>query len=194
MFGAALEVSMLKQRDGASVVFSDRRRARLDEAQLRCEFATEIHFLSGRSHADELSLTRRESEDSVHPDEPQSNRLEMTLQHTLSFESMKNYSSLSTKNYSSLYLSPLVVQSGEEFWFFHAFDILPSTEVFSKKALQLYVQMGHQYGARGLNKYGARGLNLLEYTHTQARACHSPIHRSSSRIRAGFFFLCLLHE
>ena len=29
---AALEVSMLKQRDGASVVFSDRRRARLDEA------------------------------------------------------------------------------------------------------------------------------------------------------------------
>jgi len=63
VFGAALEVSMLKQRDGASVVFSDRRRARLDEAQLRCELATEVHFLNAGSHADELSLTCRESED-----------------------------------------------------------------------------------------------------------------------------------
>lgn len=60
VFGAALEVSMLKQRDGASVVFSDRRRARLDEAQLRCELATEVHFLSAGCHADELSLTCRE--------------------------------------------------------------------------------------------------------------------------------------
>ncbi len=63
VLGAALEVAMLKQRDDASVVFSDRRRARLNEAELRCELATEVHFLSARSHADELSLTRRESED-----------------------------------------------------------------------------------------------------------------------------------
>ncbi len=63
MFGAALEVSMFKQRDDASVVFSDRRRARLDEAQLRCELVTKVHFLSAGSHTDELSLTRRESED-----------------------------------------------------------------------------------------------------------------------------------
>ena len=62
MLGAALEVSMLKQRDGASVVFSDRRRAGLDEAQLRSELATEVHLLSARSHADELRLTCRESE------------------------------------------------------------------------------------------------------------------------------------
>jgi len=40
MLGAALEVSVLEQRDGASVVFGDRRRARLDEAQLRCELAS----------------------------------------------------------------------------------------------------------------------------------------------------------
>ncbi len=34
------------------------------ERPLKCtsEFATEVHFLSTRSHADELSLTRRESE------------------------------------------------------------------------------------------------------------------------------------
>ncbi len=63
VLGAALEASMLKHRDGSSVVFSDRRRARLDEAQLRCGLATKVHFLSAGSHADELSLTRRESED-----------------------------------------------------------------------------------------------------------------------------------
>ena len=63
VLGAALEGSMVKERDGASVVFSDRRRARLDEAQLRCELTTKVLFLSAGSHADELSLTRRESED-----------------------------------------------------------------------------------------------------------------------------------
>ena len=63
MLGAALEVSVLEQRDGASVVFGDRRRARLDEAQLRCELATEVHFLSAGCHADELSLTCRECQD-----------------------------------------------------------------------------------------------------------------------------------
>ena len=62
MLGTALEVTMFKQRDGASVVLSDRCRARLDEAQLRSELAAEVHFLSARSHADELRLTCRESE------------------------------------------------------------------------------------------------------------------------------------
>jgi len=40
------------------------------------------------------------------------NKMKMTLPHTLSLESTKNYSSLHTNNYSSLYLPPLVIQSG----------------------------------------------------------------------------------
>jgi hypothetical protein len=47
----------------SGVILSNLCRARLNEAQLRGEFATEVHFLSARGHADELSLTRRESED-----------------------------------------------------------------------------------------------------------------------------------
>ncbi len=56
MLGAPLEVPVFKQRDGASVIFSDRCRTRLDEAQLRGELATKVHFLSAGSHTDELSL------------------------------------------------------------------------------------------------------------------------------------------
>ena len=63
MLRTALEVHVFKQRDDTGVVFSDWCWVRLDEAQLRGEFATEVHFLNTRSHADELSLTRRESED-----------------------------------------------------------------------------------------------------------------------------------
>ena len=63
MLGTPLEMPVFKQRDGASVIFSDRRRARLDEAQLRGELATKVYFLSARCHADELSLTCRECED-----------------------------------------------------------------------------------------------------------------------------------
>jgi hypothetical protein len=63
MLGTPLEVPVLNQRDDASVVLSDRCRARLDETQLRSEFATEVHFLSARSQADEIRLTCRESED-----------------------------------------------------------------------------------------------------------------------------------
>ncbi len=61
MLGAPLEVTVFKQLDGASVVFSDRCRARLDEAQLRGELATKVYFLSAGSHTDELSLACRES-------------------------------------------------------------------------------------------------------------------------------------
>jgi len=63
MFGTPLEVPVFKQRDGAGLTFSDRRRARLDEAQLRGELATKVNFLSAGSHTDELSLTGRKSED-----------------------------------------------------------------------------------------------------------------------------------
>jgi hypothetical protein len=63
MFGTTLDVSVFKQRDSTGVILSDRCRARLNEAQLRGEFATEVHFFSARGHADELSLTRAESED-----------------------------------------------------------------------------------------------------------------------------------
>ncbi len=38
--------------------------------------------------------------------------MEMTLPHILSLEFTKNYSSFNTENYSSLYLPPLVIQSG----------------------------------------------------------------------------------
>jgi len=61
MLGAPLEVSMFKQRDGSSVIFSDRCRTRLDEDQLRVELTTKVHFSSTGSHTDELSLTCRES-------------------------------------------------------------------------------------------------------------------------------------
>jgi len=53
MFGTVLEVPVLKQLDVASVIFSDRRRARLDKAQLRGELSTKVHFLSAGNHADE---------------------------------------------------------------------------------------------------------------------------------------------
>jgi hypothetical protein len=62
MLKTALEVPVLKQCDGARVVLSDRCQTGLDEAQLRSELATEVHLLSARSHADELRLTGRESE------------------------------------------------------------------------------------------------------------------------------------
>jgi hypothetical protein len=55
MLGAPLEVSVFKQRDGARVIFSDRCRTRLDEAQFRDELATKVHFLNAGSHTDELS-------------------------------------------------------------------------------------------------------------------------------------------
>ncbi len=70
MLGTLLEVPVSDQaarwRQPHGVtrsIFSDRCRARLDEAQLRGELATEVHFLSARGHADELSLTSGESED-----------------------------------------------------------------------------------------------------------------------------------
>ncbi len=62
MLRTALEKPVLKQCDGARVVLSDRCRTGLDEAQLRSELVTEVHLLSARSHADELRLTGRESE------------------------------------------------------------------------------------------------------------------------------------
>jgi hypothetical protein len=46
MLGASLEVPVFKQRDGARVIFNDRCRARLDDAQLLGELATKVDFLS----------------------------------------------------------------------------------------------------------------------------------------------------
>ncbi len=63
MLAAPLEVPVFKQRDGARDIFSDLCRPRLDEAQLRGDLATKVHFLSAGSRTDELSLIRRESED-----------------------------------------------------------------------------------------------------------------------------------
>ena len=54
---------VFKKRDSTCVILSDRCRVRLDEAQLRGEFATKVHFLSTRGHDDELSLARGDSED-----------------------------------------------------------------------------------------------------------------------------------
>ncbi len=61
MLRTALEVLVFKQCDGARVVLNDRCWSRLDEAKLRYEFATEVHLLRARNHADKLSLTGSES-------------------------------------------------------------------------------------------------------------------------------------
>jgi hypothetical protein len=58
-----MQVSMFEQRDSTGVTLSDRCRARLNEAQLRGEFAADVHFLIERGHADELNLNQGESED-----------------------------------------------------------------------------------------------------------------------------------
>jgi hypothetical protein len=69
ILGPPLQKPVFKKRDGSgaklssALMLSDRCRTRLNEAQLRGEFDSEVYFLSARGHTDELSLARRESED-----------------------------------------------------------------------------------------------------------------------------------